>query len=345
MNESLKKAFLVLLGLMIFSAVILSALRVLERSTESPDSKASIEEKIQIKSQHEPPFYTISADGAVRPKSNIVLNHKKSVDGDELFSVDYKTGSFGRRQTPKSDNPVNSHLIMIGCSYTFGHGLKSDETLPYYLGQKFKNSKPYNYGMLAYGTYHITRLIESIDLRNEVEEEKGVMIYQFLNFHIVRSTGRHYWSYLFPYTPVYELNGEELNYVSLRKDRDKATTFFLKAFKRVPLLPSLTPFRQMVNNSTNNRTFYETYAQAIQNMKSEYLKSFPKGRFLMMVHPDESVPTYLQRILEDKGIEMLNFDFSLTDAPQYFIHPDYDAHPAPSLNQKLAESIHQKLNK
>lgn len=345
MNESLKKAIFPTLAIIVSLLIIGSALKVLERSTESPASTRSVEDIIEIKSQHEFPIYQVSKDGAIRQKPNLTYNHKKTIDENELFSIDYKMDSYGRRKTPNDNDQTDSHLIVLGCSYTFGHGLKDNETLPYHLGRKFQKARPYNYGMQAYGTYHITRLIETIDLQKEIEEKKGIMIYQFLNFHIVRSSGLNYWSYLFPYTPIYELKGGELNYVALKKDEDWLTTNLLKMFRRVPFLPSLTPFHEMVSNSTHDRVFYQTYAHAIDKIKSRYLESFPEGRFVMMIHPDESLPNYLLGLLKDKGIEILNFDFSLTRDPQYFIHPDHEPHPSPLLNQQLAKIIYQKLNK
>lgn len=343
MNESLKKVIFPTLAPIVVLLIIGSALNVLERSTGPSTPDVLIEDSIEIKSQHNSPIYLVSDKGAIRQKPNLVLNHKKTIDGEELFSVDYEIDSFGRRKTPQTGDQIDSHLVMLGCSYTFGHGLKANETLPYYLGKAFKNSRAYNYGMQAYGTYHITRLIESIDLKKEVKESKGIMIYQFLNFHIVRSTGLHYWSSLFPYTPTYDSSDGELSYVGLKEDVDWITTNFLKAFKRVPFLPSLNQFHQMVRQTTHDREFYQTYALAIERMKNKYLESFPEGRFVMMIHPDEKLPNYLLGLLKEKGVEILRFDFSLTRVPQYFIHPEHEPHPSPLLNQELAEVIHDKL--
>jgi hypothetical protein len=346
MHTTFKKLIFPIMALLIAILLVISALYVLQKSTESSGDWVDVDVKTNILSNHTHPIFNITNEGAVRQKSNLVFNHKKTMEGQELFSVEYKLDSYGRRITPSNQKqPPETHLIMLGCSYTFGHGLHANQTLPFYLQKNFKNAQAYNYGMQSYGTFHITRLIETIDLKKEVSQPKGMMIYQFLNFHLVRSTGLNYWSFISPYTPVYKLEDGRLNYVSLKEEESPLSTSLLKLFNKIPFLPSLWQVHQLVRDMTKDKLFYQTYAEAIVTIKDKYLESFPEGRFFMMIHPDEETPTYLSALLRSKNIEIIDFNFSLSRLPKYFIHPDYEPHPSALLNEKLAEELYKKLQR
>jgi hypothetical protein len=58
--------------------------------------------------------------------------HSVAKVGDRLiYEVDYTTDKFSRRVTPwHGSSQADKFALFFGCSFTFGQGVKDDETLP-----------------------------------------------------------------------------------------------------------------------------------------------------------------------------------------------------------------------
>ena len=111
--------------------------------------------------------------------------------GEEVvYRVVYKIDEFGRRQTPVSGATGRNRLILFfGGSNTFGEGLAQDETIPYFVGDILDDLRPYNYGFHGYGPAQMLDQLIAHDLRKEITEEAGWVLYVFMPFHIHRVIG------------------------------------------------------------------------------------------------------------------------------------------------------------
>jgi hypothetical protein len=60
-----------------------------------------------------------------------VKHHKKSVDGEVIFDVQYSFDDLYRRIVPwQPANDVDKFIVFFGGSQTFGEGLNDEETIP-----------------------------------------------------------------------------------------------------------------------------------------------------------------------------------------------------------------------
>ena len=67
------------------------------------------------------------------------------------YSVQYTINSLGHRLTPSSDLDSDFHLICLGGSLTFGHGLNDEDTFPNRLAE-LADAKMWNLGVQGYAT-------------------------------------------------------------------------------------------------------------------------------------------------------------------------------------------------
>src|SRR5262245_16059324 len=73
-----------------------------------------------------------------------------------VYEVEYAVDSFGRRITPVADTTSAKRAVLFfGDSFTYGEGVRGDETLPYYLGRVAPQYRPFNYGFSGYGPFDV----------------------------------------------------------------------------------------------------------------------------------------------------------------------------------------------
>jgi len=76
-------------------------------------------------------------------------------------------------------------VLLVGCSFTFGVGLRDDETLGWKLQQRFPDVRFRNFGASGYGTYQSLLLLR--DLVETKHEHPALVIYGFVPFHADRN--------------------------------------------------------------------------------------------------------------------------------------------------------------
>ncbi|RPH48092.1 MAG: hypothetical protein EHM85_18130 [Desulfobacteraceae bacterium] len=81
-----------------------------------------------------------------------------------------------------ADGPI---VIVIGCSFVEGYGVRDDETFGWILQQRFPRARIMNFGTPGYGTY------QSLQLLREVVDQRHIhpdlVIYGFVPFHSERN--------------------------------------------------------------------------------------------------------------------------------------------------------------
>jgi hypothetical protein len=92
---------------------------------------------------------------------NRIRHYSKEEGTDEtLFDAEYMVGEKGCRFT-KSDEAAKDTVIFVGGSFTFGHGLNDDETLPFYFSEAggFAD-RVLNFAVSGYGPNQVLRDLE-----------------------------------------------------------------------------------------------------------------------------------------------------------------------------------------
>src|SRR3984957_12090935 len=67
-----------------------------------------------------------------QPVPNTTITFEESLGGQLINDVTYRFDGSGLREIPKAVQGGPYKVVFFGCSYMFGHGVKDDQTLPYY---------------------------------------------------------------------------------------------------------------------------------------------------------------------------------------------------------------------
>ena len=125
-------------------------------------------------------------------------------ESELLYEVKYTIDDHGLRITsafPPADTRrrTSNCLLFFGDSFTFGEGVKDDETMPYRVSEKTqKRYQTYNFAFLGYGPHHMLAQLQEGLVDAAIECKPAVVIYQALPDHVSRAAGLEAWSQFGP---------------------------------------------------------------------------------------------------------------------------------------------------
>lgn len=265
---------------------------------------------------------------------------KMWANGTVIYNVTYTLDEFGRRSVHQIYHG-QSHLILFGCSFTFGEGLKDNETLQYELGSLLADYDIYNYAAPGYGPQHMLAILERGRLVNEVKPRNGIAVYVYTRTHIGRANGVSDASWLNG-APYYYLDeGGVLTQNGSFETGRPGTT---QAYKRFERFKQRSSFLSLVNPRlplwTSDSQIRLTY-EIIARSKRLYEEQF-EGKFYVVVWPSVSrhEPTErLVHLLEMNNITV--FRYSQEDAEGLTIPGD--GHPSAKANVRFAKYLARNL--
>ena len=128
---------------------------------------------------------------AFKPGPAGLFHHADGV----LFDVTYTIDSNGLRVAPpRPKDDLAGTVLFFGCSFTFGEGLKDDETLPYEVSaQSGGRYRTFNFGFEGYGPAQMLAAIESGMVRRVVNTSPQYAYYVAIPNHVWRVAGRTAW--------------------------------------------------------------------------------------------------------------------------------------------------------
>jgi hypothetical protein len=109
--------------------------------------------------------------------------------GQLIVEAEYSIDAFGRRITPRRVEIGAKFRLFFGDSFTYGEGVKGDETLPSHVASLAPEYVPYNYGFSGMGPFDVLARLETVDFSQEVPQTRGIVLYTFLDLHIQRTSG------------------------------------------------------------------------------------------------------------------------------------------------------------
>jgi len=117
-----------------------------------------------------------------------------------LFDVYYTIDSNGLRVAPPySKDNLAGTILFFGCSFTFGEGLKDDETLPYQIGiQSGGKYRTYNFAFHAYNPAQMLGAVEHGMVSRILDSPPQVIYYAAIPGHVWRAAGRVAWGWHAP---------------------------------------------------------------------------------------------------------------------------------------------------
>lgn len=209
------------------------------------------------------------------------LEQKGKMDGKVIFDVEYDVKEYGFRETPEElyQKPAKTHLIVAGDSNTFGYGVDIKDTLPILLAQKIPYAHPYNFSIPGRGPDSVLGVMEFFPWENLIKEETGLFLFNYYDFLLERSIGeKNFSTTTNSEHPWYELNSNnEVKYRGNMSER-----FLTKVFIWIKSRPWLDKILPVLPRYRYGHSVF--MSKVFLKMKQEYLKKFPKGRFVVVVN-------------------------------------------------------------
>ena len=269
---------------------------------EKKINQSKAEKSIVFSATLNPPNINLEDDelGFCNRKNDTVIS-QLTLNGERLPDVYYIFDKYGRRMNRKdTSSKYEYHAIFMGCSATFGYHVAEDQSLPAQFSSFDPSYKAYNYGIVASGPNQYPPLIHSLDLKNELKEEQGIMVYPYYDDHVYRLIGdyiRFTWN---SYTPFYCLEDG-----ILKRDGNFRDGRFWRSMV-FDFLKSSYFVRSIDFNYPNKLTEqdYALAASVINEMRSEYTSQIENGRFMVLLLPGFS--TRIIPFLEAGNIEYVD---------------------------------------
>ncbi len=280
--------------------------------------------------------------GSKLPEDTVV-SHAYVVNDSLIYKQYYRTDEVGRRMTPNNrpDSVYSEFAMVTGCSFAFGYGLNDRQTLTYFL-DSLMGCRGYNYAVAGHGTQQTLALLESRDLKYEIREPRGVLVYLFIDDHIPRLIGSRrlikLWASNYPY--YFLKDGVAHRDGSFRSGRHLLSRFYraISQSAFIDLFDIDFPWY------TGERHL-KLLGAVLKKAKTEFEAQFPDGRFLVVIGPNSRLAPRVSKALQEVDVETLDCSTLLDkDRAEYRIHWT-EAHPNRQYYLEVAEAIRSHLDR
>lgn len=293
---------------------------------------------------YEANYFFTDSDGITKalPNGRYHSVCKRMADGKIIYDTIYSIDQFSRRVTPiGSRENVKKFLLFFGGSFTFGEGLRDNETIAFFVGESAENYMAYNYGFHGHSPVEMLIKLQTKVLPKEIPQKNGILIYTYIDSHILRVIGSMRvaatWGRNRPYFYLEE-NG------NLRRNGDFATG--RPRLTAVYQLLVQSKILQLINLDIPiwiTDKHLHLCARVIEEAAQSYHKQFPGSNFYVLIYPGSIYGNMLKRFLANKQIGLLDYA-NLFDhqAPEYALAPG-DWHPNANATQVIARKVVQDL--
>lgn len=295
--------------------------------------------------QYDPHYGTHDKKGRAHPEQPGRFHswERDPLTGEPIYDVEYDIDDQLRRITPVSPEGPRGHFALFFVdSFTFGEGVRGDQTLPYYVGEMAPDYRPYNYAFHGGGPSDLLSRLEDGDLRGQVAEPSGVLIYTFIDHHIDRTVGTlrmiSTWG---RGKPCYEVTSD--GSVAFRGPFKKAhpvRDLVYRALGASRLLAWLgLDWPLQIGDAE-----FDTTARVLARSKQLFEEQFPGSRFVVAIYPGTNarglalVP-YLDRL----GVETLDLSGLFDKQKAEATLSPRDGHPSPLAYRRYARALVDRL--
>lgn len=285
-------------------------------------------------------FRRFNPDIGFLPLPGGMARVRKYSENEELiYDVWYGFDHWGRRQIGSFHSELPPALF-LGCSFTLGEGVQGGQSFAARFGQLQTQYRPLVHAFQAWGPSTLLRLVTSDtfdeDLRTSFEKnQNGIAIYTFIDHHLMRTIGgsdvsasRDQW---LKSIPVYELDGDVLNYRGLFRDARPLLSWFYyfyhHALAKSALLTAFAPHLPIYSSR-----HIDLMVAVIAELKSAVLKKTGIATFKVMIYPGSSAAQWVAPRLKARGIDVLDYSsLRLEDYASKVVfkgdsHPTAEAH-------------------
>jgi hypothetical protein len=243
----------------------------------------------------------------------------KVVDGKLVYDTIVNRDREGFRLVPDTatKKKMSHHLFFVGCSNTFGEGLSESEAFPLIVSQDLPHTRVVNLGLRGGGPSEQVYLWKHRSIKELYPEESGLMVYTVITDHLerIRQTWR-YLSWASSHRPVYEVNGESVHFVGFTHEsmRFKWAKILNGTFAETTWLRAVSHFNPWYLSGAR-----EDQAILLAELKKEYLRQFPKGRFVVSWQANSMPYSLLNNDKEDflRILAKQNIEVWVNEDPNY----------------------------
>ncbi|GJM33498.1 MAG: hypothetical protein DHS20C18_24990 [Saprospiraceae bacterium] len=256
--------------------------------------------------------------------------------GDTIYQIDFHSDRLGRRVNP-FENCGKFYGLFLGGSFTFGEGVKDNETLPIRFQEVLSDFYTYNYGFCGYGPHHMLALLQSRNLASEIDQRNGFGLYVYIDDHLrrvygnmskVTSFGRN--------APHFGLDGDQL----IRKGNFKnSRPYWIRKFLHVMHYSYVFQYLNIDWPLKIKEEHYLLTGRVIDQMFLEYKAQFGNENFFVLIYPGESnkILSYI------KQPEVKKLDYAhLFKRGEHTLHV-LDEHPDTIAYKILADKLAEDL--
>jgi hypothetical protein len=271
-----------------------------------------------------------------KPKPDTSHTGVRTVDGKIIYSIKYSTDTNSLRITPiDSTKPRTQYAQFYGCSMTFGEGVQSDETLPYYFGKFDSTYRPYNFAYSGYGPHQMLARLETGSPKRIVEESTGIAFYIYINDHVNRAIGTMTnYGYNGGNAPYFHKVGKELKHDGLFRNARIIRSWFYEVMLKSNILKLFKigyPFKI-------SETDYELTAEIMAQASRDYKKQFGNDNFYVIIYPTTIDSSVIINLLKQKGVKVLDYSKLFNPTDKKYAIP-YDEHPTALANEVLIKAL------
>lgn len=276
-----------------------------------------------------------------KPKPDTTHTGVRTVNGKIIYSIKFNTDANSLRITPiDSTKPRNKYAQFYGCSMTFGEGVQSDETLPYYFGKFDKTYHPYNFAYSGYGPHQMLARLETGSPKNIVKESNGIAFYIYINDHINRAIGTMTnYGYNGGFAPYFHEVDNKLKHDGLFKNTRKIRSWCYEVMLKSNILKLFKigyPFRI-------SEADYELTAEIMAQASRDYKKQFGNDNFYVIIYPTTIDSKLIIRLLKQKGVKVLDYSKLFNPTDKKYAIP-FDEHPTALANEILIKQLVKDIN-
>lgn len=275
---------------------------------------------------------------------NASFRIKKYVDENLVLDYAVQTDHLGRRIVPelKSINQRSKFILFFGDSYTMGEGVDNDQTFPYYFQNFSSEFKPYIYAYRGYGPQQMLAFLESEDLKSQIAEDRGLVIYSWATDHVHRVAGSPKvisWAKSWPYY-IRDGRGKVVYSGTFESDRWLLTQIYLL------LNSQLGQMLRLPELASPSGKDIQLMCEVVLASKEIISQQLPLATFATAALPfwvDDKFFYPLAQCMEKNNIPILDLRGIFDGYDKDLIHIKNDGHGTPFANKIIAEKLLERI--
>ncbi len=229
--------------------------------------------------------------------------------GQQVYTYDFQIDFHGRRlgQAPELNSQRSKFMLFYGCSYTFGKGVSSQDTLPAHIQRANPQVVSYNMGRSGNGPNSLLAFLRNDQdpMHQGVTESQGSAVYLYIDDHLPRVLGSSSWLARHP-ANIFERHFE-LENGELRETGEFAHRGFLNSLLLAFGQSGFANFFA-IDLPIYSENHFRLFAKVVDEIFVEIRKRFNIENSIIVVYPDNGfwLP-FWKPFLQNQQIQILDY--------------------------------------